>query len=108
MFMFWFYTILAIVLYVAFGYVMLTATHKHMKDLERKVLSIDSGYVYGYAERMMNATVIHTRGSGKTDLRYLIGMIFWPVTCIYLIVKAEYEYGDIKKDIWKRNNELVR
>lgn len=107
MFMFWVYTIAAIGLYVVSGYVMLTMTHRHMRELKRKICSIERGYVWGDTERIMDATTIYMYGSRKTRIWYAIGVVLWPILCMYLIVKAEFICGDIQKELWKRN-ELVR
>ena len=109
MFMFWVDTVVGIVLYAIFGYVAITATHRYLDEMTEKVTSIENGYVYGLKEKIVNGTRFRLRKptAWKINALSVAVVVFWPISCFYMIIKAERAYWDIQKEIFKRN-ELVR
>lgn len=84
------------VAYTIFGFVMNELVTRYMAEMVQKVGQID--------ERFAKRLFFNVTAKSETvkDVKSVIMFLFWPITYIAVILKAEWEYGCIKQACYRK------
>lgn len=86
------------IIYTISGHGMIILTMKYLDELEEKVSKID----IRYADRMYYHVNWDKMNKVQKDILSAIIKIFWPITCIAIILKAEKEFSIIQNHCYKK------